>query len=374
MNRMAKIKDDKKIQVVHNRLDLSPFFNRLRKNKLPAVSYKTYLVCRSILYTALERQISQSKDARIQRIWGPNSFKQAWLLKQMQLLHVAMFPVIEPAVRMSLQLAAEIATQDAPPSSSISLLGYLYELENFQIHARSSLRDLLRKINALSLDEEDQRTFTSASEAAKVVLEKVTDALVTFRPYMPYMPYINDQLKFHICSVNPEAGSHATPQNPQEIEVALRAASRSFRKFPYLKERYGERGERFTASDSCWLVALIPLELEVIQKSVSWLRTILAKRGLPSLILESHMEDIIQIFQELIPERKNCLENFMKVAIALKTERGRAVGKEPFNQSQETALLASAQADERAGIQGALEAVQSWFANPERAQQKREAS
>ena len=154
------------------------------------------------------------------------------------------------------------------------------------------------------------------------------------------------------------------PQHPLEIEVALRAGKQAFHRFSYLKKRYGERGERFTASDSCWLMTLIPLEIEVIQKSIAWLRTLLARRGLPSLVLESHMEDIIQIFEEMIPERKSSLENFKRVALELKTELDRAVGRESFDQREEWALLASARADEMAGICGALEAVQCWFADP----------
>ena len=342
------------IENVHSKFESNNFFDLLRKHELPAVSFTTYLVCRSIFYAALEKKISLSTDIRIRKIWGPECFKFSLLFKYMQSLHVAKSPVIEPAVRMSLQLAAEIVTQESQGLEVAFLSGYLYALESFQVYSRSSLKELLRRMNAFSFNEEEVRIFISTSEAAELALEKVTTAL---------FPYTDDQIKFHICTVNPEAGNHVMPQDPKEIEVALRASSRVFQRFPYLKERYGERGERFIVSYSCWLVALIPLELKAIQESISWLRTILAKRGLPSLILESLMEDIIQFYLELIPEKKESLDCFLKVSSALKFERYRAVGKESFDQGEEAALLASAWADEMAGIHGAFKAVESWFAN-----------
>ena len=62
--------------------------------------------------------------------------------------------------------------------------------------------------------------------------------------------------KYHIAAINFEAGDHAMPQNPLEIDLALRAAKVAWERYPYLEHRYGERGRRFTDSDSCWLVTL----------------------------------------------------------------------------------------------------------------------
>jgi hypothetical protein len=56
--------------------------------------------------------------------------------------------------------------------------------------------------------------------------------------------------------------------------------------------RFGERGRRFTSSDSCWLVTLRGLDEESLQRLLSWLREVLASRGLPSIILERHLEEI----------------------------------------------------------------------------------
>ena len=96
--------------------------------------------------------------------------------------------------------------------------------------------------------------------------------------------------KYHVAAINFEAGNHAMPQNPLEIDLALRAAKAAWEKYPYLEHRYGERGRRFTNSDSCWLFTLAraPREI-VVTKDLEWLRTVLASRGIPTVILEFHL-------------------------------------------------------------------------------------
>lgn len=303
---------DEATQSARARLDASVFFDGLRRKQLPSVSLNSFLVCRAILYAAIEQKITQSDDLRLKKMWGLSSFKLPSLLKSMRLSHVEKSPVVVPAVRAALQLAAEIVAQPSQGSGSFSLLGFLYALENFQLDAPSAMSEWMGRFRVLPFREEDVRLYLTSLEAGFVALEKVLSAL---------FPYSEEQLKYHICSVNPEAGSHAIPQDPLEIEVALQAGVRSFDRFPYLKERYGERGERFTASDSCWLVTLIPDETAAIQESIAWLQTLLEKRGVPLLILESHLEEIIRSFESMIPERKESLKNFSTVALAMKGQR-----------------------------------------------------
>jgi len=85
------------------------------------------------------------------------------------------------------------------------------------------------------------------------------------------------------------------PQNPLEIDLALRAAKVAWEKYPYLEYRYGERGRRFTDSDSCWLVTLTRAPRQVaVTKALEWLRTVLASRGIPTVILEFHLDAILR--------------------------------------------------------------------------------
>ncbi len=290
------------------------FLDGLRKNQLPKASVRSFLVCRAILYAAVERKFSQSADPRMRRIWGPECFKLPWLLIQMQASRVEKFPVVVSAIRLALHLASEIVSEMITDESQapVSLLGYLYALETFQPHARSSMRDFIYRLSLIDLEVNEYSVFLSTDERAFSGLGKVAAALVSFA---------DDDLKYHIGSVNPEAGSHAMPQDPLEIEVALRAAALSYDRFPELKGRFGERGYRFAKSNCCWLVTLIPGELKWIQKSISWLQGVLENRGIPSVILEGYLENIIQVFKEVIPERKEILENFSRIASSMQAER-----------------------------------------------------
>src|SRR5262249_3488508 len=115
-------------------------------------------------------------------------------------------------------------------------------------------------------------------------------------------PYAPDALKHHVTAINFEAGDHAMPQRPAEIGLGVRAGNDAWRMFPYLEQRYGERGRRFTNSDSCWLVTLTRAPRpEAVSKALDWLRTVLSTRGIPTLILEAHLRAIKEAIAEDLP-------------------------------------------------------------------------
>jgi hypothetical protein len=86
-----------------------------------------------------------------------------------------------------------------------------------------------------------------------------------------------------------ESGYHALPDNPLEIEAALSAGRHSWKAYPYYDIRYSDRGERFTRSDSGYLVTLTQADLEIVEEQVNWLANILANRGMPTWLLEQHL-------------------------------------------------------------------------------------
>ena len=55
---------------------------------------------------------------------------------------------------------------------------------------------------------------------------------------------------------NPEAGDHVISVDPAEQSAAAAAIRASWREFPYYARRYGERGWRFSLSDTGWLQTL----------------------------------------------------------------------------------------------------------------------
>jgi hypothetical protein len=186
--------------------------------------------------------------------------------------------------------------------------------------------------------------------------------------------------KHHIATINFEAGNHAMPQNPAEISLALRAAKVAWEKYPYLEHRYGERGRRFTDSDSCWLVTLARAPREVtVTKSLEWLRTVLASRGIPTVVLEFHLRAI----SEEMTEQPDMQIQFGHFLLDREAERRKLFGAESrsrlidvFDQrfractglkiESAAELITSAWVDEHCGISGSISALRDWFTDVER--------
>jgi hypothetical protein len=93
--------------------------------------------------------------------------------------------------------------------------------------------------------------------------------------------------------VNPEAGAYPVTTDATLVRAAVRAAQRSFDAMPYYGVRYGERGARFASSDSAWLISLAPLGEAQAIRQVAWLSRVLAGRGMPSWLMELHLEELV---------------------------------------------------------------------------------
>lgn len=96
------------------------------------------------------------------------------------------------------------------------------------------------------------------------------------------------------ASINPEAGTHAVSLAPGHAEAAQDATRRSWQTYPYYAARYGERGWRFSLSDSGWLETLLQLPAGEAIEQMRWLRGLLRARGMPSVLLESHLGFLAQ--------------------------------------------------------------------------------
>jgi hypothetical protein len=189
---------------------------------------------------------------------------------------------------------------------------------------------------------------------------------------------------YHIAAINLEAGDHAMPQNPLEIDLALRAAKVAWEKYPYLEHRYGERGRRFTNSDGCWLFTLTRAPSGVAVTSVlEWLRTVLASRGIPTVILEFHLQAIQQAICAKLTEQFEMQSQFDQFISDRRAERRRLLSDEDrshlieafdqrfrsctgFKVESAAELIASAWVDEHSGISGAVPALCDWFTGSQR--------
>ena len=186
-----------------------------------------------------------------------------------------------------------------------------------------------------------------------------------------------------VAALNREAGTHRIPTDPRELRAALRAGERTWRRFPYYQQRYGERGRRFTRSDSAWIVTLAEHPVSVAEKHLRWLGVLLAARGMPQWLLETHLDALYGELVAEVPERRAAYETLRRVARTFAEERRRhlddattaslaaefyrRVGPDSSARLPETgALLAAAVADERAGIERAVPSLLEWIADPVR--------
>lgn len=195
--------------------------------------------------------------------------------------------------------------------------------------------------------------------------------------------HLHDERTTAATLLNPDAGSHAIPTDFREIAAALRAGERTWGRFPYYEERYGERGRRFTASDSAWLVTLASLPEPQVRAQVEWLGAILAGRGMPRWLLERHLVTLHAALVRAVPERAAAYAVLQGAARHLRALREAHVAgtvqarlAAAFDARIDPAwrrrlphtgaLLVAAVADERAGIARAVSSLESWMADPVR--------
>lgn len=91
-----------------------------------------------------------------------------------------------------------------------------------------------------------------------------------------------------------DAGHHSVTTDAERLRAAVRAAHRTFEAEPYYRARYADRGARFAGTDSAWLVTLADLLVDGCVGQVLWLARVLAARGMPSWLLERHLDDLAE--------------------------------------------------------------------------------
>ena len=231
-----------------------------------------------------------------------------------------------------------------------------------------------QQLDALEIDEQDLERML---EAARACFEGIGELARSC------FPFESSQLRHRITAINPEAGRHAMPRSEAEVTRALRCAQSAWLRFPYLDARYGERGRRFTRSDSCWLVALYDVEESLAVESLLWLRKVLSSRGLPTVILETHLEMIDRDIEAEDPGRARQSPGFRTVisrfqaqrdAILPPTVRGTMISQYQGQFDQclgdgipgAAEILIDAVIDTAIGIEHARQQVFSWMRDRER--------
>jgi heme oxygenase len=384
---------------LHARLERLPYFRALHTGSLPKPAIVSFLRSLSIIQAVLERSLSTISSGPIAELSRHASPKVHLLVADLEALGAESIPSVTGAIQGALDYGAEILTTADDP---LSLVGALYVLEGSQNGGIALKHDYAQctgvpedrlsyigcygtatavrwsafcgVLNALALTDDQANQVAQSAVLCFERLENICAALY---------PYGDKELKYHVAAVNFEAGNHAMPQNPLGIALALRAGRTAWDKYPYLERRFGERGRRFTNSDSCWLVALTEMSIESATRNLEWLRTVLASRGIPTVILEAHLGAISQALAVEFPEHLHLHARFGQFLLSREAERRALMDPECFSQLTDqfnqrfhsctgliidsaANLITSAWVDERFGIVGALASVLDWFADPVR--------
>ncbi len=185
------------------------------------------------------------------------------------------------------------------------------------------------------------------------------------------------------AAINPAAGDHPIPQDPRELAAAFAASWRCWQAYPYFAWRYGEHGQRFTDSDSAWLVTLTAYPQAYVNAQTDWLAGILARRGMPRLLLQCHLGWLYDALCQRVPARKSTYTKLLTAAEHLAAQRHTILAdaefdslSQRFNASVDPTwrerltgtgeILVAAVADEYSGLDGALPAVRDWLTEPQR--------
>lgn len=385
-------------QELHQVLESLPFHQALRERTLSPVSTKTLLRALAIVHAAVEKELTACGDERVRSVARRASFKSGLIRADLQRWADGAGPDNDGAILSALELAQAIREKSAP--DPFWLAGFLYTLEGSQnggLFLKKMIQECPGQLELTCLGAYGPNTgtqwkaFTSGLDELELSEQETRQveagALAAFEGFekimRPLHPYTVADLRYHVSAVNPEAGNHATPQTPEEIELAAEAGRRAWAKYPYLQARFAERGKRFTGSDSCWLLTLVPLPLPAIRKNVYWLRDLLSVRGIPGMILETHLGEMRDLLHQTWPERKETFTNFDLVLHELAEERRARINEDRLKRIKDEfepllqvcagkqvpgvpAILASAWADEQNGVKGAFSAVKDWLLDPVR--------
>ena len=177
--------------------------------------------------------------------------------------------------------------------------------------------------------------------------------------------------------LNPAAGDVPIPEDQREVDAALRAGPITLRIFPYLDWRYGERGRKFTASDSAWLAWLVRHDQTRVNEQILWLRSVLSNRGMPGWILEIHLRSLHKQLVRSIPEKRAAYHKLAAAAQLLGGQRREILSDEVWTKlalgfasaigapnritKGVGRMLVASVIDERLGVKNAVRSVESWL-------------
>ncbi len=385
----------------HEFIETLPYFKALFEGTLALESYIAHLRALATIHGVLEDQIMQTNDPVLGTVWHDDMRKLPLLFQDLKDVDPGFSPDLPGSVEAALEITKRIRLRRI--NHPMSLVGYLYVLEGSTLGG-SILRQQLasafgfqhnrglsyvghygkekrvhwerfrERMNSTHLEAAEQQAVI---EAAKELFKQLTLVFEALHPIQEKVPF------YHVTSLNPEGGNHPIPKDAEEIKAALRAGQITWKQFPYYAWRYGERGQRYTRSDSAWLTTLVNYPIERIKNQIRWLGVVLSTRGMPQWMLEIHLENMYQELVEVHPEKETMYAKLKEAASDLKSIRRDILGDEVLDELSAEfeamvgpewswrlkhmgKLLVMAVVDEKSGIDGAVTSIESWATNPYR--------
>ena len=376
----------------HERLDERPLFVALAAGDLALETYVAWLRSLAVYYGALERAVERSPDPRVHAIHDPAAAKSPLLRDDLAAVdqigkHTAghLAPTLTVAERLSdwsrddaaavlgaayvlegAVLGATVLAPSVAPLRRRAGLGPSY-VERLADRTAARWSRVCAHLDDVKLDASERRQSLVAAEE---IFELIDAAVVALQP-----AEAEHQAPVH--QLNRDAGQHPITTDPRELLAAVEAGKETWAAFPYYEARYGERGRRFTRSDSAWLVTLAFRPAAVRTKHLDWLVEVLAMRGMPSLLMATHLRALARHLEIEVPDRAEAYATLRDAAAHIETRRRSVLPDPIFHRLVETfdrdeplagigPLLVAAVGDEASGMEGAVDALVDWLADPKR--------
>lgn len=400
------------IHATHEQIQGTPFFQALTRGDLPMVCYVAELNAAAVVLHALEEALNNEPDPGVQALWRAADSWTPAIQSDLECLNAGTWPGIPAAVACALQTAEQVRRRGL--TDPLSLMGDLYTATGMawgnQLHVHDVLRMLepeyQEAIQYYSTDmshlRESWRQFSKvmnetvvSSKARAAVLMGASQAMQGWLDiHEALFPVEEETLTFVATHLNAQAGNHPVPQDAREVRAALEAGRECLERFPYLEMRFGDRGRRFTFSDSAWVVAVVKDVPEQAEAQLAWLIRLLSQRGMPSWIMEEYLVLLHEHLNAAIPEgaQRHAIlleicgqwkamrcqhipeSRFTELALEFNREASRQAIRQAIRQAMPEwaerlkcpgELLISAVVDRANGMDRAVESLCTWFIDDE---------
>jgi heme oxygenase len=392
------------VRECHVRLDKTAYALAVTDASLPLPQYASFLRALYALHDGLEQLVEISGSPTLRAAYAAGPAQRERLERDLTFLNTDRYGV-DVAALHALVLAQQVRLRMQAPRGESSLLGTLYVIEGSQRGGLAQARSLARRPElqrgGLSYLKGVGSGTTSSMHDLYALLDEllydeaelaaaIDGAKRTFAGFEAILNAVMSETTRMVEALNAAAGAHPVPRDLREVHAALAAGDQSRADFSYYEARYGERGRRFTRSDSAWLVTLSRLPASECLRQVSWLARLLAARGMPRLLLERHLELLHAQLLSTVPAGRETYAVLLEAAGALARERRERVSDARFQElaaqlprlyqlqsnatppipSQEAGLLlAAAVVDEACGVPQAVESLCRWLTDTTRASQ-----